>query len=165
MVVGLVRRLCVKEKKNENEKENHHTLLESFPRFSGFLPSMDPQEVRQAVQTFLSAFVSETLAARGLYPPSAFAPARVLGACARRARHPGLCAYVDKAAAALTVSGERERGTLAGARAVSLFFHGAPHEPRASRPSAAACPLSTPRAKPFRPASTLQQVGPGPTAA
>ena len=64
---------------------------------------MDQADVRAAVQAFLSAFVSETLAARGLYPPSAFAPARVLGACARRARHPGLCAYVDKAAAALTV--------------------------------------------------------------
>ena len=98
---------------NTVTREHSTNPRNSFPFFSRpdppFQP-MDQADVRAAVQAFLSAFVSETLAARGLYPPSAFAPARVLGACARRARHPGLCAYVDKAAAALTVCVESVLG-------------------------------------------------------
>ena len=106
---------------------------------------MDSLDLQATVQSFLSAFVSETLAARGLYPPSAFAPARVLGASARRARHPGLCAYVDKAAAALTVRGRE--GREGGKRGP------APHSKTVWRPMAGeAPPLLPPTGRlPLRP--------------
>ena len=68
-------------------------------RPAGPPPHMDPADVRAAVAAFLSAFVSETIAARGLYPAAAFAPRSIFGAAARRATHPGLAAYVDKATA------------------------------------------------------------------
>jgi hypothetical protein len=55
-----------------------------------------------ALLEFLEAAVHTVLHARGLYPPELFERRRLYGSClCPRARHPGVCAYVASALAAL----------------------------------------------------------------
>ena len=77
--------------------------------FAPFLPTkkqtMDAADLSATVRDFLSAFVTEVLAVRGLYSPELFDRRRVLGfVAARRARHPGLAAYIDSAVGGMVVS-------------------------------------------------------------
>ena len=65
---------------------------------------MDAADLSATVRDFLSAFVTEVLAVRGLYSPELFDRRRVLGfVAARRARHPGLAAYIDSAVGGMVV--------------------------------------------------------------
>jgi len=68
-------------------------------------PTMDAADLSATVRDFLSAFVTEVLAVRGLYSPDLFDRRCVLGfVAARRARHPGLAAYIDSAIGGMVVS-------------------------------------------------------------
>jgi hypothetical protein len=75
---------------------------------------MDAADLSATVRDFLSAFVTEVLAVRGLYSPDLFDRRRVLGfVAARRARHPGLAAYIDSAVGSMVVSGTLRRASRA----------------------------------------------------
>lgn len=66
---------------------------------------MDAADLSVTVRDFLSAFVTEVLAVRGLYSADLFDRRRVLCfVAARRARHPGLAAYIDSAVGSMVVS-------------------------------------------------------------
>ena len=127
------------EKRSENKKKKKEKKASSFFLFfvcfffSSFLhdlllhlstprkkktPTMDAADLSATVRDFLSAFVTEVLAVRGLYSPDLFDRRRVLGfVAARRARHPGLAAYIDSAVGGRVVSDVFSAGRAASKRA------------------------------------------------
>ncbi|KAK7403982.1 hypothetical protein QQX98_010263 [Neonectria punicea] len=82
------------------------------------LPSSLASPLLSSFTTFLTLALHSLLFHRGLYPPATFLTARALNLPVRQSRHPGLCAWINDAVAAVAL--QLQKGVV---RRIAVVMH------------------------------------------
>ncbi|KAK7429875.1 hypothetical protein QQZ08_003494 [Neonectria magnoliae] len=90
----------------------------SIPPQSPSLPLSLASALLSSFTTFITLALHSLLFHRGLYPPATFLTARALNLPVRQSRHPGLCAWINDAVAAVAL--QLQKGVV---RRIAVVMH------------------------------------------